>query len=336
MIYINEGSGAQSHYRRRLPAKWLNRYEIPTLCKDSLNENEMKERDKFVFGGQVKPGLIEILTILKNTGKKVYYELDDDIWHIPQWNPAFVSFNGEVLELINYVMNEMDATIVTTEALAKLVPNPVILPNLIDLEDYATAHHRPPREEVRILWTGSIHHAEDLEQVSAPLDIIANKYPNVKVYFMGDMPTRMSEFVRIRYTHLGMLVPAARYKGKVNFIQPVALAQYPQTIIDIEPDIALLPLTDCVFNDSKSNIKYLECTLAGAVCVASDRPPYKCCKYRLAQNDTQGWVDVLSELIEDGERRRREVEENKHMVAEEYSWQHSPKIHDYINFFGGK
>jgi hypothetical protein len=91
----------------------------------------------------------------------------------------------------------------------------------------------------------------------------------------------------------------------------------------IRPHIALLPLAEHRFNESKSAIKWFEMTMAGAACVASNVGPYA-----EHVDDTDGyiayqqeWLLILKWLIEYPDARRRLWNNSMATIENEHSWQ---------------
>ncbi|MDQ7084915.1 MAG: glycosyltransferase [Sulfurovum sp.] len=88
-------------------------------------------------------------------------------------------------------------------------------------------------------------------------------------------------------------------------------------------DINLAPLESSVFNDAKSNIKYLEASILGLPTVASDVAEYHSSIIQgmtgfIAQ-DTASWIDKLEQLIEDKNLRENIAKNAYDAVIKDYS-----------------
>jgi glycosyltransferase involved in cell wall biosynthesis len=86
-----------------------------------------------------------------------------------------------------------------------------------------------------------------------------------------------------------------------------------------------MPLDDCTFNYSKSNLKYLEMSMAGAACITTDLPPYECVinketGIKVKPKDSQGWFDALDELIQNRDYRLKLNENARLQIHTKYSW----------------
>ncbi len=320
--------GGQSYYRAKLPAHYCN---IPSGNEITL------EHDAYILHRVTQPIWLEVAEKLKSKGKKVFIEWDDDLWHIPVWNPAWRHIDQIARDVILESFNLADGLIASTEPLAAVMSqlssgkHVHVLPNLIDLEQWPEPG--PTHDgEVRILWAGSVHHYKDMEVVVDPLEQILLKHKNVRVLFFGDMPDSMAEYTRIHYSHLGVMIPHHRYNGRVGFVQPVELENYPETLRLLEPDIALCPLVDETFNHSKSNIKWMEMSLAGAAVLASDSPPYQCIKnWQDGDLISDNWYGAIEYLITEPGERKRIASTARTRIIKEFSWQHSKQ--KWINFF---
>ena len=327
-VYLHKpDDSAQTYYRITRPFKFLFN-EFNMTCSSQFTEEHLRNNDVFHFSRLLQPRFMEVLTLIKKSGKKIIWEIDDDIWHIPDWNGCNV-YTPDRLETIRQTLLLADEVVVSTHELKNVIGRGSVCPNLVDLDSWPEQNHEPPeRDEIRILWSGSIHHAEDLKEIAPALDVILEAIPESVVYFQGDIPESMASFNRFQFSHLGFMVPHKRYGNRVKLIEPVPLEQYWQTLCDIEPDIGLAPLNDCQFNQSKSCNKAYEYYMAGATVVAADLPPYKWVplNYRVTPGHTDKWVNAIIAAVE----KRQCLRER---VIHEKSWQNSEEVQLWRNMF---
>lgn len=317
-------------YRALLPEKH---------CKEELAKENIElivspildlraDYDVYIFHRSVRAGYLEEVKALKAKGKKIWLELDDDMWNLPPWNPSNV--DSTALKVLDYVLDEVvDKIIVTNQNLADVIRMPqktYIAPNLIDCNSYPS-YAENKNEKLRILWAGSSYHEGDLRQLTEPLKYILEKY-DVQVYFFGDIPEGLTTFKRIRNTNLGLMTPDPKYSPNLGFIPQTTIKDFTKILTTIGPNIGLCPLEDNVFNESKSNIKYLEYTMANAVTVASDVGPYKNIK-GLITND---WLRSLEVLINNPASQRSIGFAARIDVEENWSWQ-CPKKEVWMNLY---
>ena len=326
--YVSDNT-ACGLYRAFLPAKHC-KEQLATEGVELITSNKMDLRpdyDVYIFHRSIPAGFLEDVKALKAQGKKIWLELDDDMWNLPPLNPS--NIDSTVLKLMDYIIDEVvDKVIVTNEILANVIKRPdktYVAPNLIDCNDYP-AYQENKNEKLRILWAGSSYHEGDLRQLTEPLKYILENY-DVQVYFFGDMPEGLTKFKRIRNTNLGIMSPDPKYSPNLGFIPQTTLKEFTKVLTAIQPNIGLCPLEDNVFNQSKSNIKYLEYSMVNACTVASDIGPYKDIK-GLKMNPLAPsflWVEKLEWLIKNDEKRRIMTFNARLDVENNWSWQSGKK-----------
>ena len=326
----------------------LHRAVLPlTHCREQLAQDEISltgdyllrsfDYDAYVVHRCPRPPMPEMLARIKDKGKKIIWDLDDDYWRVPTWNPAH---KYQDMKTLDWLRENADRILVSTEPLAQAVNRPektTILPNLVDRSSWPRVE-RKPNDPLRILWAGSIHHAKDIEEVvPAVIRLIEEYRQRVLFLFWGDLPDALSEIVHVRYSHLTMQVPADLYRGCLGLIQSVPTPQYPETAVTIQPDIGLAPLSDDNFNHSKSNLKYLDYAMMGCPGIYTDQPPYSCVKHGetgllVPPGDSEGWYEAVKTLIEDDVKRDGMGFLASIDVQENWTWD-GPKKWDWINAF---
>src|SRR5271165_5233349 len=140
IIDYAQDNTACSLYRAILPTKHckedLSKEGIELICSDRLDLRP--DYDVYIFHRSIPPGHLEEVKSLKAEGKKIWFELDDDHWNLPPWNPSNVQ--SADLKVLDYVLDEVaDKIIVTNENLANVIQRPdktYIAPNLIDCNQY--------------------------------------------------------------------------------------------------------------------------------------------------------------------------------------------------------
>ncbi len=134
------------------------------------------------------------------------------------------------------------------------------------------------------------HDADFREAAPALLRLLAH-YPQLRLRIVGELT-----------------VPAAfdAFGDRVERLPPVAFPHYMQLLS--HSDISIAPLEPTLFNDAKSNIKFLEGAILGLPSVCSPRAQFS----EFVEHGTTGfladdepaWFDCLSLLIEDAALRR--------------------------------
>lgn len=303
----------------------------------SMNEFHVTGADKplkhedfdiYIFNRLIRPDFYNnIVTPSLLQGKKFIWQCDDNLWEIPKWNPVNIFLNADDLNSTNSYLDHAKSLWVSTYKLAEFVGRPEktrVLPNLIDVNQFDKDIVHNDIGPLKIVWCGSASHDKDLDVIVEPIIKILEKYGDkIAVIFWGYLPTQLANFERHPGLPHANLIP--KYKNSY-FGDWFSQREYFYKLRELKPDIAIMPLDDCEFNHSKSNLKYLEMSMAGAVCVATDLPPYDCVENKktgllVSPNDEQGWYDALDELIQNKEYRHKLNNAAREQVKMKYTWQ---------------
>jgi glycosyltransferase involved in cell wall biosynthesis len=247
----------------------------------------------------------EALTRLKVQGKRIIIDLDDDLLSIPDSNPASNAIGCSSKAAILSIMSISDCVTVSTDIVAERMreelpqytsdPVPiVVIPNSID-----TRHGwRQPGDcfskdgFLRIFWFGSNTHNDDWKMIIPSIDKILKERDNVRLVIWGTIPLIMEEYAE-----------ADHWKGRVEFQSGRHSEDFFKSLGEsLVADIGIAPLQNNRFNQAKSNIKFIEYSLAGVPVVASDVSPYS----GSISNDVDGilvsnaddWYDKLVFLLD--------------------------------------
>lgn len=255
-------------------------------------------------------------------GQKVIYDLDDNVWDLPEYNPAHVPLT-QMRNGFNACIQLVDLVTVSTKVLAKEVRRHV--PRMINIKTrkeipiivcenrmnellYAEPRLRP---KLTIGWSGSSSHVGDLTIVEDALRVVASE-TDADIEFRGcEPPDGMRTIPNFRHK---MWTPVAEFSARM----PVWGWH-----------IALAPLTDHEFNRSKSPIKMMEAAYCRIPCLTSWVKPYddftswdKELRWLLCAGKS-AWEPKLRELVND-EARRRELGERMYNVLHEHYSFHRP------------
>jgi glycosyltransferase involved in cell wall biosynthesis len=291
--------------------------------------NDPGEFDCYCFQRDVNQYFVAYAMMLKRMGKKVVWDVDDDMFNIPAWNPASKGMTGERVRALTKVFNEVDVITVTTARLRDSFPGhwaakTVVLPNLVH------TGHWPGRDRrddgvVRVVWAGGRSHGADLDLIAETVGRVAwERNGSVRFYFLGTMPSS--------------LMPSNENTGlasKVVFINPVNIHYYHDALRLINPDVGLCPLVDDTFNRGKSAIKFYEMTLAGAASILSPVGPFL--DVANAGNALfaadGGWYDCINALVDNTTLRSTLVGNAGRDVRRLYSWQSPEPRLRWLNFY---
>jgi glycosyltransferase involved in cell wall biosynthesis len=291
------------YIRSFLPARHLNGQFMGgfnrNICVDHL--------DNIFFQRHTHKDFLEIIPNLQRIGRKVYYDLDDDLWTLDDKNPAKGAFPPETIEMIERLISLSDGVYTSTEYLkSKLLKHHSIVnvvPNLVE----PPRHPKGEKKKIRVGYAGSLSHAGDFSKTLIyALQKLWNKYKSkIELVFVGYIPPELKE-----YTSYVAGIDAPNYLNLLNHINL---------------DIFIIPLTDTEFNKSKSNLKWLDAGICGACPVLSNVT----CYGEVVDNETgvlikkNEWFDVLEHLINTPEEVQRISSNAYDHVLNEYSWTHA-------------
>jgi glycosyltransferase involved in cell wall biosynthesis len=324
---------AQGYYRNTLPYQFcrdkLLAEDIELVFGETLNRDA--KYDALYLHRVLQPSFFEAWKEFQYRGTKIACEWDDDLWQVPESNPSSRAFGQMELDTLTWQTNNADMVVVSTPHLKKVTQEHltnkskadkvVVAPNLLDWTRYA-AVERPPGK-IRILWAGSLHHQDDINVLVKPIDHILNKYgQTVEMLWMGDMPDAFVEWRRSFGTTVASMFPTARYGNCMYLVGSVELEAYPQTLCNIVPDIALVPLAECAFNQSKSATKVCEMALAGAAVIATRAPQHECFGDDILQvgDQPREWIEAIDWLL-DTDWRKLMASKIKMRVKKDWCWQ---------------
>lgn len=324
-------------YRNNIPAQALKRkgHEIKYLALNSGRqiEEEIKEwPDTVVFSRTYPMDPLGVLRDFKRRGKRVIYEVDDDLWNVNPDNPS-VALSEEKRRQYEHLMNEADACTTTTEVLAKLLrkfnKNVFVCPNAVDASLFALKREPVKKERLRIGYAGAASHWGDLMNISEALKALNGKYDFEFCFFgMCGSPLE-AEMYQYEMALLYNLTPEKKkyleaalawYRTMKNvrmfhvpFYPPM---MYSEVLAGLDFDIGIIPLNDNQFNHSKSCIKFYEYATIKAATLSSHVTPYKEEVGYTCKNTVKDWTNKLEKLIKDESFRKKLQEKQSKWVKE--------------------
>ncbi len=177
------------------------------------------------------------------------------------------------------------------------VQDVAVVENALDQEtlDAASAIRaaRRPHDGVVITYgSGTKTHDTDFRQAAPALLRLLQARPDITLRIVGvlTLPTSFDAVA-----------------AQVERVPPVPYARYLALLGD--SDISIAPLEPSVFNDAKSNIKFLEAAIVGVPSVCSPRAQFRAVmrdgENGFLADDDEAWFAALSTLADDGTRRMR-------------------------------
>jgi glycosyltransferase involved in cell wall biosynthesis len=187
-----------------------------------------------------------------------------------------------------------------------------VLENSLDrriLELAAELEQRPPPMDAETLTigygSGTRTHDADFTVVADALLRVLERYPQVRLAIHG---------------YLELPPGFERFSERLFRIPFLAADDYLRALASWQ--ISIAPLEKTVFNDAKSNIKFIEASVFKVPTVASGSGPFREAiehgRNGMIATTSEEWFTALSGLVEDGELRRRMGEEARRSVLERY------------------
>lgn len=306
IFYILDDTAGCAWYRCRVPGMELMRLGYGVRFNGHMTPQDVEWADVIVFQRQWSTPALQVMQMAKSLGKRIVYELDDDIWSIQPWQPNYSYWQDpKIVGPTEQMLRDADVITTTTEPLASQLrrfnQKVRVLPNMIPPEMWQIDESESEATDpISIGWAGSASRGTDLGLVRTVVAQLLDRYPDLRFVLGGDKSNMVFGD-----------------DPRVVQLEPVTLGQYPKLLSNI--DIGLAPLQDNRFNQAKSDLKFLEYGMLGIPTVASHVTPYSSSIVNgengfLAKND-KDWLKYLRRLIEDAELRRM-MGENAKRFAE--------------------
>lgn len=313
VLFISEGPNGCGLYRVEIPLRYLPGHGIEgRMTHVHCSDEELMWADVLVVQKQFEMSFYQRLEKAKRAGKKIIYELDDDVFNLPSWNPAYPFYQRIKPNVIRF-LKLADACTASTDFLAdrlrKYNTRVYTLPNCIDFNELDRDGSNPgvisPLDQrckkitldeyrqrcqgkVVIGWLGSPTHKKDLQILVPVIKRITRQYKDRVMFVMGGCVHRDTA--------------ATTPYESIMFLEMVPPRTYMRYLAALDFDIGMAPVTDHLFNYSKSNLKVIEYMAAGFVPVASNLITYNTTiqngKTGFLCRTPQEWMKTLRVLIE--------------------------------------
>ena len=224
---------------------------------------------------------------------RLIYEIDDICFgdDIPEYNAFRSAFVGDkIRQNVQSMMEYCDEMTVVSDMMKKYYlrntnqQNITVIPNyppkfwLGRLYDYkgSVKNYEKHRKRPRVLYAGSsshfdLHnknnHIDDITHICESIIDTLDKYQWI---FMGGFPSQLKRYVD---------------SGKIEYHKWSHLIDYPEYIKNIEINAMVCPLADNIFNNCKSDIKFLEGASIGVPVLCQDSPTYSICNQRFTTGE---------------------------------------------------
>lgn len=326
------------HQIEQLEAFGMSAFSIPY---DKLELEQVKFHRGFVFYRcPITDTIEEFIKLAKYYNKPVFFDVDDlvidtkytdQVKYVSEMSKSDKQLYDDGVIRMKKTLELCDYAITTTKRLgtelSKYVPEVYINRNVASERMLALskkAFGQKERDEGKIIlgyFSGSITHNSDFEFLIPVIDEIMKKYSNVYLEIVGilDIPEEFK-----KHKHRIMAEPFMDWE------------ELPKVIAKV--DINLAPLEETIFNESKSENKWLEAALVKVPTIASDFGAFK----EVIEDEKDGvlcknleeWKEKLEFLI-CNEKYRQNLGKNAYLrVIKEYVTTYSGK--GIANFISSK
>jgi len=268
------------------------------------------------FNRPIQKEQYEAALLLKEAGKKIVMD-NDDTYKSDAGVP--VQMFGKDREKLDFALTSLDQKLkefakiadmvtVSTEFLKKeyeeVNKNVVVLPNCVDPFDWDEPE-KNDTGKVRILITGSVASNKDYENIIPLLEKLKER-KDVQLILQA-LPADKEELKQSREVYKPEIDFWKQYD--VEWYPFMSLPEYLNFIPTLKADIMLIPRHDNYFNRCKSNLKFLEASMAKMATVAQSFPdglsPYEVdkedTKHLMLATTPQDWIDKVEKLLDNPE-----------------------------------
>ena len=307
-----------THQREQLEAHNISTDEVYYI---DLQEEQVRYAHVFIFFRCPHTDTIEhVIQKAKQLHKTVLFDIDDlvvdtvytdTIKYIQKMTPSEKAIYDDGVNRMGKTLKLCQGAITTTERLAtelgKYVPEVFINRNTASERMYALSertHHREEDEEIHIgYFSGSITHNDDFQLVLPVLIRLMDADPRVRLCIVGELELPKELAIR---------------KKQIITFPFMDWQQLPQAIASV--DINIAPLEQSIFNEAKSENKWVEAALVKVPTVASRVGAFD----RMIRDGETGflcsteeeWEEKLVALCRDKELREKIAEQAYEYVKE--------------------
>lgn len=294
ILFIKGDNGACGYWRMVLPARYLPKTDyIVDVTNAKIAYEYLLGYDVIVIQRTCDWNSYYVLRKLHDVGKKIVYDIDDNLFELPDHHPSLKYFSNDSREAASAIMLLVDRISVTTERLKQIFAGHLgdeiekktfVIPNALDTTPFHSSRVLDTKIPFRVLWTGGASHEQDLALCLSALKKFFKNHRDCKLTLMGFLPKVISNDMQF-------------WNGVVEYVDFKDVESYFSMLPRLCADIGICPLVTNNFNAGKSPIKWVEYSLAGLPVIASNCSPYSddivngvngC----LANNDNE-WFELL-------------------------------------------
>jgi len=275
------------------------------------------------------PEVILLIQEAKRLGIHTFWEVDDLVFdpdgylsnrNLDRLNPEIRAGVISGMRLYREALLLCDESIGSTPMLAKVMTQitgrpAYVIENALDDETIETARRiqdtnkqyaKSQKEVIIVYGSGTKTHDIDFLSASEAVYNVLSKRPNVKLRIIGELN------IESRFDRFSDRIERFQFTTFAGYLEKVAGA-----------DISIAPLEQTVFNDAKSNIKFLEASVLGLPSVCSPVDAFRSAiidgETGFLATSSGEWEHKLFALVDDQEFRAKMADEAFQSVSRAYS-----------------
>jgi hypothetical protein len=262
-VVENNPVSACSYYRSLGPLNKL-RYldkNIEIIVFDKVAWFNLVKIDVLFISRPDQEVHLKMIDMAKNLNIPVWIDWDDNIFHVPDYNPAYKHYQNKSLRennVKNFLLS--DILTVSTKELKNFYEQIAIDNNEkknVFVVENAHNDYNFPLEEINgqtdsVFWRGSQTHRNDILTIKDSIHYLSKKYIDTTWVFIGDDLWYITD----------------KIDNFFNIKEPIDIPSYYKFLIENKSKIAICPLMINEFNRSKSNISWMEGIFSGSTVLA--------------------------------------------------------------------
>jgi len=303
--------GACCFYRSLGPLSKLSKLDstISIELLKNVSWYTISDADILFFERPQDQHYLEAMQMGKDYNIPIWVDFDDDLFSLPRDNPGYSFYSKKNNQaIIEKCIKLADIVTVATETIKQqfshLNKNIVVIEN--SLNDYNIPLEKIKNRFKIISWRGSNTHRNDLLSCSEGMFNLAKKYEKEWSWvFVGGQQNNdlwyITDYIKQHFN-----------------LKECDIVTYHKFLKDLKSSIHMVPLVVNQFNKSKSNISWIEGTLAGAAVIAPqglsefDRPGIT--TYNPENPDSFGYF--LEKLMKDEKLRLKNYQKSFDFIEE--------------------
>lgn len=233
----------------------------------------------------------KFVEVAKKYGVKIWVDFDDDLLHLPNDSIVFQRFcNPRSVEIQKFVIENADIVSFATPYLEKLyrdhygIKETIVIPNAIPPQ--FLKYKKPFKYEKKIAWRGSPSHLPEMIYHAADIISMMNLYPDWEWRFYGINPHFIYRYVK---------------GANLKYCESLPLIDFVDAFTEFNAPIQFVLLLESHFHRSKSNLGWMDGSLAGSVVLGPNFEEWKrpgLHNYRI--QESQSFKNNLDDLIRAG------------------------------------